>query len=65
MALEEGLTDNQKAITEDVKQYERLADMKELPQIEYDDNDEYYGTSDNYYDYFLQEKQSEEEPKKL
>ena len=63
MALEEGLTDNQKAITEDVKQYERLADMKELPQIEYDD--EYYDTSDNYYDYFLQEKQSEEEPKKL
>ena len=62
LALKEGLRDNQKAITEGFKQYERLADMKELPQIENDDD--YYDTSDNYYDYFLKEKQGEEEPKK-
>ena len=49
MALTEGLRDNQKAITKGFEQFERLADMKELPQIEYDD-------------YNLQEKQSEEEP---
>ena len=49
LALTEGLRDNQKAITKGFEQFERLADMKELPQIEYDD-------------YNLQEKQSEEEP---
>ena len=55
LALTEGLRDNQKAITEGFKQFERLADKKELPQIEYDDL---------YYNYFLKEKQREEEAKK-
>ena len=59
LALTEGLRDNQKAITKGFEQFERLADMKELPQIEYDD-----GNYDSYYDYFLKEKQSEEESKK-
>ena len=66
LALTEGLKDNQKAITRGFEQYERLADMKELPQIEYDDDDDdddaYYDTNDSYYDYFLKEKQSEEKP---
>ena len=34
--------------------------MKELPQIEYDDDDDFYDASDSYYDYFLKEKQIEE-----
>ena len=34
LALTEGLKDNQKAITRGFEQFERLADMKELPQIE-------------------------------
>ena len=38
LALTEGLRDNQKAITDGFKQFERLADMRELPQIEHDDN---------------------------
>ena len=38
---------------------ERLADMKELPRIEYDDYNNY-----DPYDYNLKEKQSEEESKK-
>ena len=64
-AITEGLKDNQKAITRGFEQFERLADMKELPQIENDhDEDTYYDTNDTYYDYFLKEKQSEEEPKK-
>ena len=39
MALTEGLKDNQKAITRGLEQFERLADMKELPQIEDFDDD--------------------------
>ena len=39
LALTEGLKDNQKAITQGFSQFERLADMKELPSIE-DDNQE-------------------------
>ena len=38
LALTEGLRDNQKAITQGFSQFERLADMKELPQEE--DKDE-------------------------
>ena len=34
LALTEGLKDNQKAITQGFSQFERLADMKELPQEE-------------------------------
>ena len=34
LALTEGLKDNQKAITQGFKQFERLADMKELPEVE-------------------------------
>ena len=34
LALTEGLRDNQKAITQGFSQFERLADMKELPQEE-------------------------------
>ena len=34
LALTEGLRDNQKAITQGFKQFERLADMKELPEEE-------------------------------
>ena len=40
LALTEGLKDNQKAITRGFEQFERLADMKELPQIEDFDDDE-------------------------
>ena len=59
LALTEGLEANQKAITKGFKQIGRLADMKELSQIEPDD----YGNYDPYYQYFLKEKQSEEKPK--
>ena len=34
LALTEGLKDNQRAITQGFSQFERLADMKELPQEE-------------------------------
>ena len=34
LALTEGIRDNQKAITDGFNQFERLADMQELPQIE-------------------------------
>ena len=43
MALTKGLKENQKAITQGFSQFERLADMKELPQIE-EDNQEQSGT---------------------
>ena len=43
LALTEGLKKNQKAITQGFSQFERLADMKELPQIE-EDNQEQSGT---------------------
>ena len=39
LALTEGLRDNQQAITQGFNQLERLADIKELPSIE-DDNQE-------------------------
>ena len=44
LALTEGLKENQKAITQGFSQFERLADMKELPQIE-EDNQEQSGTN--------------------
>ena len=56
LALKEGLRDNQLALTKGFEQFERFADMKELPQIDYDEN------YDPYYDYFLKEKQMDEEP---
>ena len=34
LALTEGIRDNQRAITQGFEQFERLADMKELPQEE-------------------------------
>ena len=43
LALTEGLKKNQKAITQGFRQFERLADLKELPQIE-EDNQEQSGT---------------------
>ena len=43
LALTKGLKENQKAITQGFSQFERLADMKELPQIE-EDNQEQSGT---------------------
>ena len=43
LALTEGIRANQKAITQGFNQFERLADMKELPQIE-EDNQEQSGT---------------------
>ena len=44
LALTEGLKANQKAITDGFSQFERLADMRELPQIE-EDNQEQSGTN--------------------
>ena len=44
LALTEGLKANQKAITQGFSQFERLADMKELPQIEDFDDGEQTGT---------------------
>ena len=44
LALTEGLKDNQKAITQGFSQFERLADMRELPQIEDFDDSEQTGT---------------------
>ena len=55
LALTEGLKDNQKAITKGFEQFERLADMKELPKLEYDGYDGY----DSYY-----EKEQEKAKKK-
>ena len=43
LALTEGLRDNQKAITDCFKQFERLADMRELPPKE-EDKQEQSGT---------------------
>ena len=43
LALTEGLRDNQRAITQGFNQFERLADMRELPPIE-EDNQEQSGT---------------------
>ena len=43
LALTEGLRDNQRAITQGFNQFERLADMRELPPIE-EDNQEQPGT---------------------
>ena len=40
LALTEGLKDNQKAITQGFSQFERLADMKELPGVEAIEDDE-------------------------
>ena len=40
LALTEGLRDNQRAITQGFKQFERLADIKELPSIEDDNQDQ-------------------------
>ena len=40
LALTSGLKDNQKAITEGFKQFERLADMEELPGVEAIEEDE-------------------------
>ena len=50
LALTEGLKDNQKAITQGFSQFERLADMKELPGVEaiYDDQEQ---TSKNLLDF--------------
>ena len=39
LALTEGLRDNQRAITQGFENFERLADMRELPQIEDFDGD--------------------------
>ena len=58
LALTEGLRAIQKAITQGFKQFERLADMKELPQLEPDGYDNY----DPYYVQILKEKQSEKGP---
>ena len=44
LALTEGLKVNQKAITQGFRQLERLADMRELPQIEDFDDGEQTGT---------------------
>ena len=44
LALTEGLKANQKAITQGFRQLERLADMRELPQIEDFDDGEQTGT---------------------
>ena len=44
LALTKGLKENQKAITQGFNQFERLADMQELPQIE-EDNQEQSGTN--------------------
>ena len=44
LALTEGLKANQKAITQGFSQLERLADMRELPQIEDFDDSEETGT---------------------
>ena len=44
LALTEGLKENQRAITQGFNQFERLADMQELPQIE-EDNQEQSGTN--------------------
>ena len=43
LALTKGLKENQKAITQGFRQFERLADMQELPGIE-EDNQEQSGT---------------------
>ena len=40
LALTEGLRDNQKAITQGFKQFERLANMKELPGNPWEDEKE-------------------------
>ena len=40
LALTEGLKANQKAITDGFNQFERLADMKELPGVEYEEDEE-------------------------
>ena len=45
LALTEGLRDNQRAITQGFKQFERLADMQELPEVEaIEDDGEQTGT---------------------
>ena len=64
LALTEGLRANQKSITDGFSQFEHLADIRELPQIEYDDDEDedndFYDATDSCYDYFLKEKQIEE-----
>ena len=59
LVLTEGLKDNHKAITKGFEQFERLADMKELPKLEYDSYDGY----DPYYEK-EQEKEQEKAKKK-
>ena len=46
LALTEGLKDNQKAITDGFSQFERLADMKELPGVEAIDDEKDYKISE-------------------
>ena len=40
LALTKGLEENQKAITQGFSQFERLADIRDLPKIEYDQDEE-------------------------
>ena len=40
LALTEGIRDNQKAITQGFNQFERLVDMKELPSLEVDNQEQ-------------------------
>ena len=58
LALTEGLRDNQKAITKGFKQFERLADMRELPQIEDFDDDNQKQISKDLIDFDDDQEQS-------
>ena len=59
LALTEGLKANQKAITQGFEQFERLADLRELPQIEDFDEDNQQQISKDLIDFDGDQEQKE------
>ena len=65
LALTEGLRDNQKAITDCFKLFDRLADMKELPGNPWEDEKERDDIFEDAKEYQEKQKQKAKSKKKL
>ena len=65
LALTEGLRDNQRAITQGFEKFERLADMRELPQIEDFDGENQKQISKDLIDFDADKEQEQKEKVKI